>query len=701
MKKLFLFVLSILFTSAITAQNKATVIMSEDFSSGNLPSGWAADSHTSNWFIYNGSDAGGVAPELIFYWNPSFNGDTKMITSVYDISAYSTVVLSFKQYISDYSGDYTVGVATSSDGGTTWNTVWSTSPSGDIEQETKDIVISNSDVGANFQFCFFFSGNSYNINHWHIDDIVLYAPDNFDFAVDTVNNKHYFLPSNQTISVNLKNIGLTNITSFDVSYQIDDNSPVTESVTGVDLGLTDSYTYDFSQTWTATTGDYNMNVWISNINGGSDDTPENDTLSNFDFHVASQSTQRTVLYEEFTSSTCSPCATFNSQYFTTNFLENNAGKFVVIKYQMNWPDPGDPYYTAEGGTRRYYYGISGVPTLMIDATEGTHFNTIDLQTDLNNHYATPAFFDVEANYSISGNDISVNVNITPYVNATDFTVQIAVVEKTTTGNTGNNGETEFHYVMMKMLPDADGTVLDFSDGVTQTISESYDMSSTNVEEMDDLAVVVFVQNDKTHEVFQSVFADLVSTVSFYPEQGATNIPVDTNIILTFSAPVRFVDNTEITNDNISNFISVASTAKVDIPFTATIDGDKKVITITPNDNLPYADDITVSFSGTAVEDTNNIAFADTTITFTTENGDGLIANQEFLNIYPNPATQYVNIECNAGSEISIIDFSGKILQQTVSTATKTTIDVQNLSSGVYFIKIRNNSGTKMQKLIIK
>jgi len=30
---------------------------------------------------------------------------------------------------------------------------------------------------------------------------------------------------------------------------------------------------------------------------------------------------------------------------------------------MNWPGAGDPYYTAEGGVRRDFYGVNAVPDL--------------------------------------------------------------------------------------------------------------------------------------------------------------------------------------------------------------------------------------------------------------------------------------------------------------------------------------------------
>ena len=55
------------------------------------------------------------------------------------------------------------------------------------------------------------------------------------------------------------------------------------------------------------------------------------------------------LYEVFTSSTCGPCAYANP--ILDAVLEANPGTHSLVKYQMNWPGSGDPYYTAEGGVR--------------------------------------------------------------------------------------------------------------------------------------------------------------------------------------------------------------------------------------------------------------------------------------------------------------------------------------------------------------
>lgn len=72
--------------------------------------------------------------------------------------------------------------------------------------------------------------------------------------------------------------------------------------------------------------------------------------------------QRIPLIEEFSSSTCPPCKTFNDSTFKP-FLKNAslAGKYTVVNYRMYWPGTGDPYNTAEGNSRKTVYGVGFVP----------------------------------------------------------------------------------------------------------------------------------------------------------------------------------------------------------------------------------------------------------------------------------------------------------------------------------------------------
>jgi len=222
--------------------------------------------------------------------------------------------------------------------------------------------------------------------------------------------------------------------------------------------------------------------------------------------------QRKVLFEQFTSSTCGPCATMNN--WLTPLLVNNAEKVIVVKYQMNWPAPGDPYYTAEGGTRRSYYAVNSVP---YPFTNGVYTNTQSaIQNAINNGYAQPAEANITGYFRVSGNMIYLKTSVTPLITGSNYVVHCVVNEKSTTGNKMNNGESIFHHVMMKMFPNGNGTTLSLTEGETIHFNFSHDMSTTKVEEMSDLEVAVFVQNKSTKAVLNAEYLTESSTLPLPP-----------------------------------------------------------------------------------------------------------------------------------------------------------------------------------------
>jgi hypothetical protein len=84
---------------------------------------------------------------------------------------------------------------------------------------------------------------------------------------------------------------------------------------------------------------------------------------------------------------------------------------------------------------------------------------------------------------------------------------------------GGNGETSFHHIMMKMLPNAQGTTQNFQFGETQHLEFTQDLSSTNVEEMSDLEVSIWVQNYSTKETYNSHFAYEYTNEHPYPARN--------------------------------------------------------------------------------------------------------------------------------------------------------------------------------------
>lgn len=213
------------------------------------------------------------------------------------------------------------------------------------------------------------------------------------------------------------------------------------------------------------------------------------------------------LFEMFTSSTCDPCVAANANL--DNVLGDNPGEYSLIKYQMNWPSGGDRYYTAQGGDRRDYYGVGSVPCMVVNGEEGPTGNLTQQTFDQYASEYTDVELSVNANIVASG-IITVNLAINPAaVHAAGLKAHIVVVEKTTVGNYGNNGETEFHHVLMAMLPGSQGTTLEaLTPGNTVQLSETFNMNNTFMEEPTDLAVIAFLQDDNSQEIIQSAMADV-------------------------------------------------------------------------------------------------------------------------------------------------------------------------------------------------
>ena len=183
MKKTLLFAFALLFATATMAQNRV-VLLQESFDGSTLPTGWSISSNNSNWSVSATANAGGSANEMKLDWSPQFNGTTRLVSPAIDLTGISGVVFSFKHALDNYSGTNTIGVATSSDGGATWNQAWSqgygTNGAWAVSEE-----IATSDMGqANVQFCIFFTGNSYNINDWYFDDIVVFTLENLDLGIE-------------------------------------------------------------------------------------------------------------------------------------------------------------------------------------------------------------------------------------------------------------------------------------------------------------------------------------------------------------------------------------------------------------------------------------------------------------------------------------------------------------------------------------
>jgi len=91
-----------------------------------------------------------------------------------------------------------------------------------------------------------------------------------------------------------------------------------------------------------------------------------------------------------------------------------------------------------------------------------------------------------------------------------------------------------------------------------------------------------------------------------------------------------------------------------------------------------------------------------TILKTINGGDFVEENQlaeSAINIFPNPTNDNLTIETTEKATIEILNIEGQTIM-TINTAVKqTSIDVSNLSSGVYIIKAKTERGVAVKKFI--
>ena len=129
------------------------------------------------------------------------------------------------------------------------------------------------------------------------------------------------------------------------------------------------------------------------------------------------------------------------------------------------------------------------------------------------------------------------------------------------------------------------------------------------------------------------------SVTFDPADGTTGLPVNTNVIMTFSDAIRHLDDSLITSANVDDLITLEySFSGSPIPFDATIDTAKKIITINPTNNLIPGDIIYVSID--SVENNSDVATGLAAGTFSVDD-----------NVPPNvlisPSNGSTNVEADA------------------------------------------------------
>ena len=683
MKKTLLFVLALLLSTAMFAQNRATFI-DETFSGTDMPEGWTITGQgTGNWSISPSNKSGGEANELHLYWTPNFNGISRVVTTPVNLTGIESVIVSFKHYLDNYTGAHTIGVATSSDNGTTWNTGWSQSYNSSQAYSVQE-AITTPDMGKeNVLFCVYYEGNSYNLNNWFFDDIFIFKQENLDLQLVSIDIPSTVSAGEREIQFTVRNLGATTVESFEIIGEDiggDDNygtmSPETFEVM---LAPFESIQLTMEQTMLLIPGSYNFPLEIISVNGTTDDDQTNNSL-NKDIFVAMGSTQKIPMIEHFSSSTCGPC--INVNYAMSQLTANNPGKYTYTKYPCYWPAPGDPYYTDDAQSRIDFYTVGAAPQTFLDGVD-QGYSAVS-QAALDAQYNTPAFANIRGAFTVEGNVINITADFMSYFEMENVSAYISINEETTTGNVGNNGETEFHHILMKMLEDGNGNTITINAGEYVRLEYSFDMSSTNVEEMNDLEVALWLQNYDTKEIYNSHYA-YENSEHCHPVKDLLAIvggDAPPTLYLSWNKPENgtpvgydvYVDG-ELMADNLND--TYYSNEDEDICY-----------------NAKTAEVVAVYEDGKTSVGVAMIIVRDTNVEETTCGN---------ISVYPNPAKDVVRLSTDNGQQttVRIYNILGMLIEEIEINSNETEINVSDYNPGIYFISIETENGSVTKKIVVE
>ena len=249
---------------------------------------------------------------------------------------------------------------------------------------------------------------------------------------------------------------------------------------------------------------------------------------------------RVVLAEVFTGSGCAPCAGADVAFDAA--MERYARKdLAVVMYHVHVPRP-DPMTTEETTARSKSYGVRGVPTYAIDGKETMGGGSRDsapeifegFRKDLEQDLETAAEAQVKIDAGLNGGTVKVSAVVDEVKSdSKDLKVQILLVEKEIR-HLGENGIL-FHPMVVRAFGGEQGEGYKIDANGKGSFDASFDLEAIGKEirkQLDDyearghrgesfkfsakkdqinravLAVVVFVQDDKTRHVLQAGYVDL-------------------------------------------------------------------------------------------------------------------------------------------------------------------------------------------------
>ncbi len=204
---------------------------------------------------------------------------------------------------------------------------------------------------------------------------------------------------------------------------------------------------------------------------------------------------RKVVLELFTATWCGPCARYGP---LADKIHDQFPREIILVRNQVWQDGLD---TKETNNRANFYGIKGVPSLVINGKYVIHpgyYNEIlKIVGDFLNE--KPLYIIKIEDLKIINNKVSFKIKIESLDKKTRNLKLFVILSENLVHYEGRNGEKEHRFVIRDYIPDERGTSLKINPKELLEIMVEYNLQrdfSPNK-----FSIVVFLQDISTKEIF--------------------------------------------------------------------------------------------------------------------------------------------------------------------------------------------------------
>ncbi len=267
----------------------------------------------------------------------------------------------------------------------------------------------------------------------------------YDLRVTQTDLNEFITVGNNTVTGKIQNLGSTTITSFDLVYVVNGGTPVSATISSVNISPLGEYSFTHPTPLNATSGGsfYDLCIYANNLNGSNaDENNSNDTLCVNPICINGTSGTKHTLIEEFTTAACGFCP---DGHTVLNDILTTYPNAVGVCHHAGY---GTDAMTIQANSDYASVFATGAPTAAIDRGENIGLSRGDWEQITVDQLArwTPCDVAVTGTYNSTTRDLSadVSVDFTDYAVSGDLRITMFIVEDSVTGTGSGYDQTNYY-----------------------------------------------------------------------------------------------------------------------------------------------------------------------------------------------------------------------------------------------------------------